>query len=68
MNNMHKRYKDAEASLKMDWRNATCWIDGRYIMLDGIPVGELGWKWWILKVMRHANTREKKKLEITMKF
>lgn len=65
---MQKRYKDAEAILKMDWRNATCLIDDRYIMLDGVPVGELGWKWWILKVMKQANLREKKQMEIMVKF
>lgn len=65
---MHKRYLDAQANLKMDWRNATSMIDGRYIMLDGMPVGELGWKWWILKVIKQANLRDKKQMEIILKF
>ncbi len=68
MKGMQKKYLDAQAHLKMDWRNATSLIDGRYIMLDGVPVGEMGWKWWILKVMRHANIRERKRLDKSIKF
>lgn len=68
MKKMLKRYKDAEASLKLDWNGVTCWVNNKYVMLDGMPVGEWGWKFWIYMVIKKANLREKKKFEISLKF
>ena len=64
MRNMLKRYLDAQASLRMDWNGVTCTNEGKYLMLDGVPVGELGWKWWISKVIKEANLRDKRRLQI----
>lgn len=63
MSNHQQRYVRMSQTLRLSYGKATHTIDGKYVLLDGEPVGELGWKWWVYKVIDAIGYKNFKRFE-----
>lgn len=61
MNRNQQRYNRMDTTLRLNFGRATHTIRGKYVMLDGEPVGELGWKWWVYKVIDALGWKSERK-------
>ena len=56
MNEKHKEFMKARRAIKYAYGRATCSVNGVILIYRGIPVGELGWKYWAYKIVRYMQT------------
>ena len=56
MNKKQSKFMKARRSIIYAYGKATCSVNGVILIYKGVPVGELGWKYWAYKIVRCMQT------------
>ncbi len=57
MNKKHTEFMEARRAIRDLYGSVTCSVYGVILIYKGVPVGELGWKYWAYKIIRYMKTK-----------